>query len=125
MKNKKRLFHNIRKLLIICGIITITYMMIPKVDVDNIFSGIFVTVFLVAMNQLAAYFFTRFGLASSEMMGLGLFIANSIFLVFAHEFIPGFKIDNLYLGMLFALILSILVTAFDSYRRSKTTSNEN
>lgn len=118
VKNKKKLFHNIRKLLLICGIISITYLMLPKVDVDNIFSGIFVTIFLIAMNQLAAYFFVRFGLATtSGMMALGLFIANSVFLLFAHKFIPGFEIDNMYLGMLFALILSILVTAFDRYKR--------
>jgi len=103
------------KLLFAAIAVILTSYLLPGVEVNTFLTAIILAAVLALLNATLKPLLVVLTIPITVLsLGLFLLVINALIILFADWLIPGFEVANFWWALAFSLILSIIVSVFDS-----------
>ncbi|MFW5761805.1 MAG: phage holin family protein [Cyclobacteriaceae bacterium] len=107
------------KLIFAAIAVIIASYLLPGVDVNSFLTAIILAAVLALLNATLKPLLVILTIPITVLtLGLFLLVINALIILFADWLIPGFDVANFWWALAFSLILSILVSIFESLIKS-------
>ncbi|MFZ6051149.1 phage holin family protein [Halocola ammonii] len=110
----------IGRILMVSIAVILSAFLLPGVTVDNFLYAILVAVVLSILNTIVKPILVIFTIPITVLtLGLFLLVINAIIIILTDSLIAGFHVENFWWALLFSLVLSVIVSIFESFDRKK------
>lgn len=110
----------IGKLLMVSIAVILSSYLLPGVDVDSFLYAILVAVVLSVLNAIVRPILIILTIPITVVtLGLFLLVINALIIIMTDALIGGFRVDNFWWALLFSLVLSVIVSIFESFNKKE------
>ena len=103
--------------------ILISSYVLPGVSVDGFVTALIVAVILGIINVFLRPLFVLLTLPITVLtLGLFVFVINGLLVMLAANIVPGFEVDSLLSGILFAIVLALVSAVLDMFENKKSST---
>lgn len=103
------------KLLVSALVILLTGWLLPGVSVEGIWTALLVALVLAVLNTLVKPILVIFTIPLTILtLGLFLLVINGLIILLADALVGGFEVANFWWALLFSIIVSIVMSIYES-----------
>jgi|AntRauTorckE6833_2_1112554.scaffolds.fasta_scaffold149212_1 putative membrane protein len=110
----------IGRILMVSIAVILSSFFLPGVEVDSFLYAILVAVVLSILNTIVKPILVIFTIPITVLtLGLFLLVINAIIIILTDSLIGGFHVANFWWALLFSLVLSVIVSIFESFNKKE------
>ena len=108
------------KLLLAAVAVIITSYLLKGVSVDTFLTAVILAAVLAVLNATLKPLLVILTIPITILsLGIFLLVINALIILLADYLIPGFAVDNFWWALAFSLILSLIISVFDSLTKDR------